>query len=110
MFAEELLLCIMALRELVNVELMLQRVRFLGGEHAHEFEFETDVILALTSILGHIKSERPVEGGEIGEAMRLEERIGFDVAVFDFIQRARATRGVTEGGEISVVERVEGGG
>ena len=89
MFAEEFLLRVAALRELLRVELMFQRVGFLGGEHAHEFQFEADVVLALAGILGDFQAEGAVERGEVGQAMRLEQRVGLDVAVFDFVQRTR---------------------
>ena len=41
--------------------------------------------------------------------MRLEERIGLDVAVFDFVQRTRPACRMAEGGEIGVEKSIEGG-
>lgn len=102
MFAEEFLLRVAALGELVSVELMFKCVGFLGGKHAEKFEFEADVILALAGVLGHLQTECTVECREVGEAMRLEERVGLDVAVFDFVEWAAAARGVAEGGKIGV--------
>ena len=46
MFAEKFPLRVPALLDLVGIQLMLVCVGFLGVEHAHEFEFEADVVLA----------------------------------------------------------------
>ena len=65
MFAEKFLLRVAALCELVAIQLMLVRVGFLGSEHAHEFEFETNVILTFAGIGGDLEAERAVERGEV---------------------------------------------
>ena len=86
---------------------MFESVGFFGGQHAHELQLEADVVLALAGIGGDLQAEGAVESGEVGQAMRLEERVGLDVAVFDFVQGASAARGMAKGGEISRVERLE---
>ena len=68
------------------------------------------MILTFARIGGDFQTEGAVERGEVGQAMRLEQRVGLDVAVFDFVQRTGAARRVAEGGEIGVEEGVEGVG
>ena len=107
-FAEKFLLRIAALGELISVELMFERVRFLRSENAHEFQFQTNVIVALTGVFSDFESECAVECSEVGEAMRLEEWVGFDVAIFDLVQRAAAARRMAEGGDVGVAKSRSG--
>ena len=52
----------------------------------------------------NIKKERILES----EAMGLEQRIGLDVAVFDFVQRTAAARRMAERGDVGVAESRSG--
>jgi hypothetical protein len=65
----------------VVVELMFEGVGFLGREHGHEFELDADVVLAFNGVKRHFQAEGGVERAKIGESVRLEERVGLDVAV-----------------------------
>ena len=107
MFAEEVLLRVTALLQPPVIELMLQSVGFLRREHAHEFKLKTEMIVTFACIGGSFESKCAVKRSEIGQAMGLKQRVGFDVAVFDFVQWARATRGMTEHGEISIEKGIK---
>ena len=105
--AQELLLRVAAQGQVLGVELMFESVGFFGGQHAHEFQFQADVVVALAGVGGDFQAEGAVERGEVGQAMRLKERVGLDVAVFDFVQGTATARGMTKRGEIRRVEGLE---
>jgi hypothetical protein len=62
------------------------------------------VVVALAGVFGDFEAEGAIERGEVGQTMRLEERVGLEVAVFDFVEWTRAARGVAEGREVGIVE------
>ena len=109
MLAQELLLGRLSLRGLLGIQLMFVGVRFLGGEHTHEFVLQTKMIVTLAGVIGDFESERTIEGSEVSEAVRLEERVGLEVAIFDLVQWTVAARGVAEDGKAGILERFESG-
>lgn len=88
MLAEKLLLSFPAEGVIRCVKLVLKRIRVLGRQHTEELEFEAEVIVPLACIRGDLESEGPIECCEIGEAMGLEKRVGLDVSILYFIERA----------------------
>ena len=106
MFAEKSPLRITALGELVDVQLMLVCIGFLRRQHAHEFQFEAKMIVAFASVFRYFQPERAIKRRQVSEAMRLEQRVGFDVAVINFIQGTRTTRRMAKSSQVGVAERV----
>ena len=58
------------------------------------------MVVALVGIGGDTQTEGAVKRGKVGQPVRLEERVGLDVAVFNLIQGAATAGRVTEGGEV----------
>jgi hypothetical protein len=54
------------------------------------------VVVALGGLGSHFEAKGTVERGEIGEPVRLKERVGFNVAVFDLVHWTKPARGVAE--------------
>jgi hypothetical protein len=82
------------------IQLMLEGIGFLGRQHAHELEFDAEMVMPLVSVLIYPKPEGAVKRGEISELMGLKEGIRFQVTILNFVQRTPAARGVTKGSQV----------
>jgi len=107
MFAQKIPLRATALREVIGVQLVLQSIGFPGGKDAHELEFEAEVILPLAGIGSNLKPKGMIEGGDVGEAVRLEKRVRLDIAIFDFVQWAGPSRGMSKCGQPGIEKRLK---
>jgi len=63
----------------------------------------TRVVVPFAGFLGHLNPKSPIESRQVGQPMRLEQRVGFDIPVLNLIQRAAAARRMTESGQVGVV-------
>lgn len=98
MFAQKSLLRLPAQGQFFPIKLIFERIGFFGGQNAQEFQLQADMVLAFIRVFCDLQTECAIKGREVCQAMRLKERIGFDIAVFDFVQRTPATRGMTKRG------------
>jgi hypothetical protein len=107
-FAHESSLCVATDRELLRVELVFESVGLFGSHNTHEFQLETDVVVAFVGLGGNFQTKGTIERREVGQAVWLEKWIGFDVAVFDLVQRTATTGSVAEGSEVRCQKSIEG--
>jgi len=96
MLAEELPLRVAEKGQLIVVLLMLEGKGLLRGEHAEELQLDAHVVESLAGVASQLEAEGGVERAEVGEAMRLEERVGVEVAILDLVERTVAAHGVAE--------------
>ena len=85
MIPKKLPLCLPAQVGAFGAPILAQRVGFLRRLHAHELEFQTQMILSFTGVFGHFQSERAIERRQIREPMRLKERVGLEIAILDLV-------------------------
>jgi len=90
--------------QLFGIELVLEGVSFLCGKDTHECQLQANMIVPLAGVGGHLKPERAVKCGQVSETMRLEERIGFDIAILDLVQGTTPARGVAERRQVRGME------
>lgn len=65
------------------------------------------MVMALVGVGGNLQTESAVKRGKVGQPVRLEKRIGLDVAVFNLIQWAATAGRVTEGSEVRCQKDIE---
>ena len=104
-FPQEIPLRMVTCFKLFGTVPVFDGVGLLQRQHSHELQFEADVIHALVCIGRGFQAERMVKCGQISETMGLDEWIGFQLSVFDFVERAWTASRVAECGDI-VVEKV----
>ena len=105
MFAEKFFLGIATNEQEIVIKLLLESICFPRRKHGHEFQFETDMVGPLCGILRHLQTKRAVKRSEISEPVRLKQRIGIQIAVFDFVERTISARGMTERHHVRDLER-----
>jgi hypothetical protein len=106
-FAEEFFLRVAAECDLILIQLIFESIGFLAREHGHKLQFHTDVVGSLGRAIRNLQSKRSIKRREVGEAMRLKERVRFEIAIFDFVERTIAARCVAKSGDVGDLKGIE---